>query len=106
MKTIVFQSLYQAIGSIKSAEQTFDELKNLLKLRSFELLVKEVRERGSKIKLGDNEYKISDFDFKKNEILEELKNPKYNDLEDLVYRMQLIYDEFIDILYLKYIPAK
>ena len=28
---------------------------------------------------------------KKNEILEELKNVKYNDLKDLVYRMQLTY---------------
>ena len=43
---------------------------------------------------------------KKNEILEELKNVKYNDLEDLVYRMRLSYDEIIDILDLKYIPTK
>ena len=43
---------------------------------------------------------------KKNEILEELKNAKYNDIEDLVYRMQLTYDEIIDILDLKYIPSK
>ena len=42
----------------------------------------------------------------KNEILEELKNDKYNDLEDLVYRFQLTYDEIIDILDLKYIPTK
>ena len=34
---------------------------------------------------------------KKNEILEVLKNVKYNDLKDLVYRMQLTYDEIIDI---------
>ena len=39
----------------------------------------------------------------KNEILEELKNVKYNDLEDLVYRFQLTYDEIIDILDLKHI---
>ena len=43
---------------------------------------------------------------KKNEILEDLKKAKYNDLEDLVYRMQLTYDEIIDILDLKYIPTK
>ena len=43
---------------------------------------------------------------KKNKILEELKNVKYNDLEDLVYRMQLTYDEIIDILDQKYIPTK
>ena len=37
---------------------------------------------------------------------EELRNVKYNDLEDLVYRMRLSYDEIIGILNLKYIPAK
>ena len=35
-----------------------------------------------------------------------MKNVNYNDLEDLVYRMQRIYDEIIDILDLKYIPTK
>ena len=43
---------------------------------------------------------------KKNEILEELRNVKYNDLDDLVYRMQLTYDEIIDTLDLKYNPTK
>ena len=46
------------------------------------------------------------FDTRKNEILEELKNVKCNDLEDLVYRIQLTYDEIIDIVDLKYIPTK
>ena len=39
-------------------------------------------------------------------MLEELKKVKYNDLEDLVYRMQLTYDDIIDILDLRYIPTK
>ena len=39
-------------------------------------------------------------------MLEELKNVKYNDLEDLFYRMQLTYKEIIDILDLQYIPTK
>ena len=42
----------------------------------------------------------------KKEILEELRNVKYNDIKDLVYRMQLTYDEIIDILGFKYIPTK
>ena len=42
----------------------------------------------------------------KEEIFEELKKAKYNDLEDLVYRFRLTYDEIIDILDLKYIPTK
>ena len=90
----------------KSDEKTIDDLNNLLELKSLELRVKEVHKRGTKIKIGDNEYKLSDFDTQKNEILEEMKNAKYNDLEDLVYRMRINYDEIIDILDLKYIPTK
>ena len=90
----------------KSDEKTIDELNKLIELRSLELHVDEVRKRGNKIKIGDNEYKLSDFDNQKHEILEELKKVKYNDLEDLVYRMRLSYDEIMDILDLKYIPTK
>ena len=90
----------------ESAEKTIDELNNLLELKSLELHVKEVRKRGNKIKIRDNEYKLSDFDNQKNEILEELRKVKYNDLRDLIYRMQLTYDEIINILDLKYISAK
>ena len=90
----------------ESAEKTFDELNKLLELRSLELHVEEIRKRGNKIKIGDNEYKLSDFDNQKNEILEELKNVKYKDLKDLVYRMRQSYGEIIDILDLKYIPTK
>ena len=43
---------------------------------------------------------------KKNEILEELKNAKYNDLGDLVYRMLLTYDEIIDMLDVSYFLSK
>ena len=43
---------------------------------------------------------------KKNEILEELRNVKDNDLEDLVYRMQLTYNEIIDVLDLNKFPQK
>ena len=90
----------------KFDEKTIENLTNILELRSLELHVEEVRKRGNKIKIGDNEYKLSDYDTKKFEIIEELKNVKYNDLEDLVYRMQLTYDEIIDILDFKYIPTK
>ena len=89
----------------KSDEKTIDDLSKLLELKSLELH-EEVRKRGNKIKIGDDEYNLSDFDTQKNEILEELRNVKYNDLEDLVYRMRLSYDEIIDILDLKYIPTK
>ena len=68
--------------------------------------VKEFKKRGNKLKIGGKEYKLSDFDTQEKELLEELKTAKYYDIEDLVYRMQLTYDEIIDILDLKYIPTK
>ena len=49
---------------------------------------------------------MSSLDTCKNEILEELKNVRCNDLDDLVYRFQLTYDEIIDTLDLKNIPTK
>ena len=39
-------------------------------------------------------------------MLQELKNAKKNDLEDLVCRVRLSYDEIMDILDLNYIPTK
>ena len=63
----------------KSDEKTIDDLNKLLELKSLELHVEEFRKRGNKIKIGDDEYNLSDFDTQKNEILEELKKAKYND---------------------------
>ena len=88
------------------AEKIIDDLNKLLELKSLELHVEEVRKRGNIIKKGDKEYKLSDFDNQKYEIIEELKKAKYNDLEDLVYRMRLSYDEIMDILDLNYIPTE
>ena len=89
----------------ESDEETIDNLNKLFELKSLELHVEEVKKRGNKIKISDKEYKLSDFDNQKYEILQELKNVKYNDLEDLVYRIRLSYDEIMDILDLKYIPT-
>ena len=90
----------------KSDERTNNELNKLLEPRSLVLHVQEVRKRGNKVKIGDNEYILSDFDIQKDEILEELKYVKYNDIVDLVYRMQLTFDKNIDILDLKYFLTK
>ena len=100
--SIIIPSHYQN----KSDEETINNLNKLLELKSLELHVEEVKKRGNKIKNEDKEYKLSDFDNQKNEIIEELKKAKYNDLEDLVYRMRLSYDEIMDILDLIYIPTK
>ena len=90
----------------KSDEKTIYNLNKLIELKSLILHVEEVKKRGNKIKRGDNEYMLSDFDTQKNEILEELKNVNYNDLKDLVYRMRLSYDEIMDTLDLKNIPTR
>ena len=90
----------------ESDEKTINGLNKLLELKSLELHVEEVKKRGNKLKIEDKEFKLSHFDDQENEIIEELKNAKYNDLEDLVYRMRLSYDEIVDILDLKYISTK
>ena len=100
--SIIIPGHYQT----KIAEKKIDDLNKLRELKSLELNVEEVRKRGKKIKIGDNEYKLSDFDTQKNEILEELKKAKCNDLKNSVYRMRLSYVEIKDILDLEYIPTK
>ena len=90
----------------KSAEKSFDELNKVLELWSqngFQLHVGQVRKRGV-ILMNNNPF--SSLGTFKNEILEKLKNVKYKDLEDLVYRFQLTYDEIIDILDLNHISTK
>ena len=90
----------------KSDEETIDELNRLLELRSqngIELNVEQVRKKGL---ILINDYSLSSLDMFKDEILEDLKNAKYNDLEDLVYRFRLTYDEVMDILDLKYISTE
>ena len=90
----------------KFDEETIDELNKLLELRSqngIELHVEQVRKKGL---ILINDYSLSSLGMFKDEILQELKNVKYNDLEDLVYRFKLTYDEIMDILDLKYIPTK
>ena len=90
----------------ESDEKTINNLNKLLELRSqngIELHVEQVRKTGL-ILITD--YFLSSLGMFKDEILEDSKNAKFNDLEDLVYRFQLTYDEIMDILDLKYIPTK
>ena len=88
------------------AEKTINEVNKLLELRSengIELHVEQVRKKGL---ILINDYSLSSLGMFKDEILEELKNAKYTDLEDLVCRFQLTYNEIIDILDFKYIPTE
>ena len=49
----------------ESAEKMINDLNKKVKLKSLELHGEEVRRRGNKTKIGDNEYKLSDFDTQK-----------------------------------------
>ena len=90
----------------KSDEETIDELNKLLELRSQNGIELHVEQVGKKGLILINDYSLSSLGMFKDEILQELKNVNYNDLEDLVYRFKLTYDEIMDILDLKYIPTK
>ena len=48
------------------AEKMINDLNILLELKSLELQVEEVKKRVNKLKIGDNEYQLSDFDTQKN----------------------------------------
>ena len=94
--------------SPEDGEELFNKLNNLLELRSendIELHVKEVEKRSIRIEIGSSGYNFASFDHFKSEILSEIKSVKYRDLEDMVYRLQLTYDEIIDILDVKYIAG-
>ena len=75
----------------ESTEKTIHELNNLIDLRSgndIELHVEQVGRKGIVLK---KYYSLSSLGTFKNELCEELKKSKYNDLEDMVYSFQLTY---------------
>ena len=105
-ENISFSIIVPGHYETESAEKTINELNKLLELRSqngIELHVEQVRKKGL---ILINDYSLSSLGMFKDEILEDLKNAKFNDLEDMVYRFQLTYDEIMDILDLKCIPTK
>ena len=63
--SIIIQGHYQT----EFAGKMINYLNKLLELKSLELQVEEVRKRGNKIKIGDNEYKLSYFDSQKTRYL-------------------------------------
>ena len=74
-----FAIIIPAHWETEFADKIIDELNRLLKLKTIDLHVNEVGKRGSIIKIGDKEYKLSDFDNQKYEILQESKNVKNNE---------------------------
>ena len=106
MKTIVFSITTPVHCNSKSARKTFDELNKSIELRSqndIELQVEQVGNKGTNF---INDWSLTRLGTVKNKIFEEINNSKNNDLEDIVYRFQITYDETIDILDLKCIPTK
>ena len=92
----------------RGTAETMNRLRELLRLRAqndFELYVEEYRKRGNEVKTRENDGKLSDLDTRKNEVIEELKNVEYNEPEDMVFRMELLYTEIEYILDRKVIDA-
>ena len=54
------------------------------------------------MKLKNSGHSLAAFDQFKSEIHSELKRVKYKDLEDMVFRFQLTYNEIMDIFDVKY----
>ena len=67
--------------------------------------MKEVEKRGTRLKIEKSGYNLAGFDHLKSEILSELKRVKFGDLKDMVYRLQITYNEMIDILDVKYVAG-
>ena len=70
-----------------------------------ELRVEEVRRSGNHLKIGDKEYNLSHIDIRKRRITKELKNAECNDLEYMLFRMELTYSQIEYTFYMKYIDA-
>ena len=84
----------------KRSEKKTNKLNTLLELRSqkdFELNVKETEKIGTRTKRDNSGYNLPVFDNFKSKMLGELRRVKYKGLEDMVYRMELTYDEILGI---------
>ena len=80
----------------------------MLELRSendIKLQIKGVEKRGNQTEMGKNGYTLAGFDHFKSEILPDLERVKNKDLEDMVYRKELTYDEIVDILDARHIAG-
>ena len=101
MKTIVFQFQHQDKGFPKEVEKLFDKENKFLELRSendIKLHVKEIEKKGTRIAKKNSGYNLAGFDHFESEFLAELERVKYRDLEDMVCRTELTYDEIGEIL--------
>ena len=94
--------------SLRGSAETIKELREIVGPTAqshIGLHVEDVKKRGNQTKIGHKEYKLSDFDTRRNEMIEELQNAEYDDLEDMVFRLELTNSENEDTLDMKYIHA-
>ena len=92
----------------ENAEETVNNLNILIDLRSeneLDLHINEVNKRGNILNLDGLEDKYyNPLDKSKNDFIAMLKKNKHDDLEDMVFRLELTKIEILHILDLKYIP--
>ena len=94
---------------MRGGAETFNKLQKFLQLRSKsdnKLHIEKNRKTGNQIKTGDKEYKLSDLDTRNREIIDEMIIIENNDLEDMVFKIELTYHENAEILDTKFIDAK
>ena len=86
-------------------EELINKLKKLPEVRSqndIELHGKDFEKRGTLVKIGNSGYNLAGFDHYKSEKLVELGRLKHKDLYKMVYRKEITYDDFLDVLDVKY----
>ena len=103
-----FSNTTPSFWTPEDGEEVINNLNELLELRSenhIELHVKKFEKRGTRIEIENSVYNLAGFVHFKSEILAELKRVIYKDLQDIVYRMGLTYDEMVNMLDVKYITG-
>ena len=85
-------------------EELINKLKKILEVRSqndIQLHGKDFEKRGTRIEIGNSGYDLAGFDHCKSETLVEVGRLKNKDLYNMVYRKELTYDDFLDVLDVK-----
>ena len=103
-----FSNIIPSHWSSRGGAETVVKLQELLKRRAqkdIEVHVEQIRKKGKQIKIGNEEYVLSDLDIRKSEINKEIKNVEYNDIEDRAFRLELTYYEIENIIDKKYIDT-
>ena len=66
---------------------------------------KEIEKRGTRTEIENSGFDLAGLYNFKSELLSELKRIEDKDSDDMIYRLEIIYDEILDILDVKYIAG-